>query len=456
MTILMAIVLVGLVAVATLEVMIFRTEREKIEEEREDAERIRDLVLESERRTAEFVANRTEGLNASQERRFAELAAKEAENDARTLERLSAGLSAIREETGKGLNEATSILVKGMESGAENQRRTTQTLTENLLQIRTATAEKLAEIRKDMSEKLDASLNKRLDESFEKVSSQLSLLHKSLGELGEMSSGIESLNKTLSNVKTRGTWGEVMLGSLMENVLSPSQYERNAKPNPSSREVVEFAVKIPSKDEDGAFVYLPIDSKFPSDAYSALLEAGESGTPDDRKKAEKEFERRILDEAKKISEKYVHPPYTTDFAIMFLPAESIYAEAMRIDGLAQECQSKHRVIVASPSTTTALLNSLQVGFAAVAVSKKTSEIRKLLSAVKAQYEKLDSLVEKTRKQLDTASRSADELKKRTEIIRKKLVSAEDMTADDSERLLMDDSSAYELVAPDDEPGIMNS
>ena len=405
---------------------------------------ILEQIRSSERNVEETVVKTADRNDGRTEARLSSLSSSVDRMKTETSDRISEGFSSMREETGNSLKETTSLLSQTLKAEAESREVISETLTKNLERIGKMTEDKLSEIRKDVSDKLDSSLNRRLDESFEKVSSQLSLLYRSLGELGEMSSGIASLNKTLSNVKNRGTWGEIRLGSVIEDVLAPSQYERNVRTNPKSQDVVEFALKIPSRDSDASWIYLPVDSKFPTDAYSAVVSASESGDAEAVKKAEKELERRILDEAKKISEKYLNPPVTTDFAVMFLPSESLYAEVMRIDGLAQRCQVERRVVIASPSTTAALLNSLQVGFAAVAVSRKTSEIRNLLSAVKAQYEKLDDLVDKVRKQIEQTSKNADELKKRTGMIRKKLASAGEMSPEDAERMIAGDSdSVYE-------------
>lgn len=402
--------------------------------------RLSDEIRSSSRAVEETIGKAANWNDSRMESRISALASSSEAARSETSDRIGKGFAMMRDETGKSLSEMTSLLSQTLKAEAESRAGISEVLSENLARIGKATEDKLSEIRRDVSDKLDSSLNRRLDESFEKVSSQLSLLYRSLGELGEMSSGISTLNRTLSNVKNRGTWGEIRLGSVIEDVLAPSQYERNVRTVPKSQDVVEYAVKIPARDSSSDFVYLPIDSKFPSDAYSAVLAASEAGDAEGRKTALKELERRILEEAKKISGKYVNPPVTTDFAVMFLPSESLYAEVMSIDGLAQRCQVERRVLIASPSTTAALLNSLQVGFAAVAVSRKTAEVRNLLAAVKAQYEKFDDLAEKMRKQIETASRSADELKKRTEIIRKKLSSAEDMSPEDSDRLLIEDAA----------------
>ena len=318
---------------------------------------------------------------------------------------------------------------------SDSQEKLRMTLSDNLEKIQAITEKKLSDIQMDMAEKLDSSLNKRLDESFEKVGSQLSQLYKSLGELSEMSDGISSLNRTLSNVKTRGTWGEIQLGALLEDVLDPSQYEANVKIKTNSDDLVEFAVKMPSKEEDGTFVYLPIDSKFPMDRYEEILRASEEGNTDDVSRAVKALEQRIKLEARTIRDKYVTPPKTTDFAILFLPTESLYAEVIRIPGLMAYCQNEVRVLIAGPTTLAALLNSLKVGFRNVALSKKTAEIRKMLEAVKTQYEKLDELIDVSKRKLEAAMSANEDLQKRAGIINKKLSKIGELSMEESDRLL---------------------
>lgn len=318
---------------------------------------------------------------------------------------------------------------------AESQEKLRDTLSDNLEKMQGITERKLSDIQRDMSEKLDASLNKRLDESFERVSTQLSQLYKSLGELSEMSDGISSLNRTLSNVKTRGTWGEIQLGALLSDVLDASQYEANVKIKSNTDDLVEFAIRIPSKEEDGSIIYLPIDSKFPMDRYEEILRASEAGDAEAVNRAVKDLEQRMKLEARTIRDKYVTPPKTTDFAILFLPTESLYAEVIRIPGLMSYCQNEVRVLIAGPTTLAALLNSLKVGFKNVALSKKTAEIRKMLEAVKTQYGKLDELIDQSKRKLEAAMSANDELQKRTGIIIRKMSKIGELDMAESDELL---------------------
>ena len=340
------------------------------------------------------------------------------------MERIDRSVTGNMQSTARNLADVSEKLDQRMidllKENAGGQEKMIRTLTENLDRIQHSTEEKLTGIQNDVNKKLDISLNKRLDESFEKVSTQLSELYKSLGELSEMSDGISSLNKTLSNVKTRGTWGEIQLGSILEETMQEGQFVRNIKLRKDSDDMVEFAVRIPSKEDSTEVIYLPIDSKFPVDRYNCVVDASATGDKEALDKAVRELAQRIKEEARTIRDKYIVPPVTTDFAIMFLPTEAMYAEVLRINGLAEYCQNNYRVVISGPSTITALLNSLRIGFANLALNKKTAEVRKMLQAVKTQYGKLDELIEQTRKKLDAAVVSTDRLKERTAKIQKSM------------------------------------
>ena len=337
---------------------------------------------------------------------------------------LQQNLDKITENSNKNFNnissEFNSKLVEVIKENKQSQGDMQTLLQRNLQNIQEATDKRLSHIQDDVNKKLDNSLNERLDKSFDRVAKQLSDLYQSLGQLNEMQGDIDSLNKTLSNVKTRGTWGEIQLEKILEETMREGQYEKNFRAKKGSRDVVEFALKIPSKEDDGTFIYLPIDSKFPADTYNKIVEASLNGDKEGIETATKELAARIKDEAKDIADKYIEPPVTTDFAIMFLPTESMYAEVLKINGLAEECQTKYRVVISGPSTITALLMSLQIGFRNLVLAKKTEEVRNILEAVKAQYKKLNELVDKTNSQLERAMKSTGELKSRTEQIQKRM------------------------------------
>jgi len=294
-----------------------------------------------------------------------------------------------------------------------------KSIAEGLSTIQEATDRKLTEIQKNVDAKLDKNLNERLDESFKQVGERLESLYKSLGELKSLESGVVNLNKTLSNVKARGVYGEMALENILANILDNSQYDTNVATKPRSAERVEFAVKIPDKDNKG-FIYLPIDSKFPADIYGKVLEAAENADTVALKLAITELKTRIKKEALTIRDKYIAPPHTTDFAIMFLPTEGLYSEVLRIDGLVEECQEKCKIVIAGPTTLTALLNSLSVGFKYLTVNKKSEEIMKLLGNFKGQFEKFNDLITRTQNRISDAQRAADQLRDRSSMIQKKL------------------------------------
>lgn len=295
-----------------------------------------------------------------------------------------------------------------------------KTLNDNLDSIRKLNERKLTELQSSVNDKLDKSLNERLDTSFSKITDHLSELYKSLGELSKMSSDISNLNRSLANVKVRGTWGEAQLRDIIRETMVNSQYEENIVTKPGSNDPVEFAIKIPSKDNDRDYILLPIDSKFPLDRYNDVINASESGDKQQLLAAIKQLEIRVKEEARKIRDKYIAVPVTTNFAVMYLPTESLYAEVLRINGLAELCQNQYGVIIAGPTTITALLNSLRVGFQNLTLSKKTDEVQKLLVAIKDQFFKMDELIDKAQKKIAAASDANEQLAKRSGMIQKRL------------------------------------
>lgn len=278
----------------------------------------------------------------------------------------------------------------------------------------------LREIRSLVDEKLQESLDKRLGESFKLVSDQLEAVHKGLGEMQSLAISVGDLKKVLSNVKTRGVWGEIYLGNLLSDMLSPEQYAENIATIPNSSERVEFAMKLPGKFGDSKPVWLPIDAKFPQESYLRLTEALEKGDKVAADIAGKQLEDRIKLEAKKIHDKYVMPPYTTDFAILFLPTESLYAEIARRPGLLNELQGKYRINVAGPSTMAAMLNSFSLGFRTLAIEAHTEEIWETLNIVKTEFNRFGELLDKTRKKIEEAGQSIDNVSGKTRKIEQRL------------------------------------
>lgn len=295
----------------------------------------------------------------------------------------------------------------------------------------------LDNIRETVDEKLQKTLEERITQSFKTVSDRLEQVHKGLGEMQTLASGVGDLKKVLSNVKTRGILGEIQLGSILEQILSPEQYEENVKTRASGNERVEFAVKMPGSGDD--FVYLPIDAKFPGDTYEALMNAYETGDKALVDAASKNLENAVKKAAKDIHDKYIEPPYTTDFAIMFLPFEGLYAEVVK-SGLTEKLQRDYKVNMAGPTTMAALLNSLQMGFKTLAIQKRSSEVWKVLAAAKTEFGKFQIVIEKTQQRLNQANEELDKLVGvRTRSINRTLKSISDMgDGEDSSKYLLDE------------------
>ena len=345
--------------------------------------------------------------------------------------------AAQRQDVSNSLSAMSEKLEKMTKENYEINAKITAAIAQSLTQIRTENSEKLEQIRLTVDEKLNETLTKRLDSSFKTVSEQLENVYKSLGEMKILSSGVTenvtSLNRILTNVKARGTWAEVQLEGLLEQTI-PTMFVKNYSPN-ATREVVEFAVKIPSGDDKSSFTYLPIDSKFPVEDYIRLCSAADSGDSAGVEAARKALEARVIAQAKDVK-KYINEPATTPFAIMYLATEGLYGEIIGSkNGIAERCQNEFRVMIAGPSTITALLNSLSVGFRAMAINEKAKEIRKLLAAAKTQYEKFGIVLEKARKKIDEAGKTLDDAQTRNEQIQKRLRSVEEIEQSEAEKIL---------------------
>ena len=300
--------------------------------------------------------------------------------------------------------------------------------------IQANNASQLEEMRKTVDEKLHATLEQRLGDSFKLVSERLELVHKGLGEMQSLAAGVGDLKKVLSNVKTRGTWGEVQLEALLDQVLTAEQYEKNVATRPNSNERVEFAIRLPGRDESRP-VWLPIDAKFPMEDYQRLVDAQERADPLAVELAAKALEMRLRDEAKKIRDKYIEPQYTTDFALLYLPTEGLYAEALRRAGLADGLQRDFRISIAGPTTLAALLNSLQMGFRTLAIEKRSSEVWGVLGAIKTEFGKFGEALDATRKKLEQATKSIESAGVRTRQIERKLKGVEALPMDEAQAKL---------------------
>tara|TARA_B110000967_G_scaffold11207_1_gene10985 strand:+ start:404 stop:1750 length:1347 start_codon:yes stop_codon:yes gene_type:complete len=317
----------------------------------------------------------------------------------------------------------------------ENIKNVEKTIEKNLKSIREDNTIQLGEMRKTVDEKLQTTLEKRLGESFKQVSDRLEQVHKGLGEMRNIATGVGDLKKVLSNVKTRGVLGEYQLENILEQILTPNQYAKNVATKKGSQANVEFALKLPGK-EAGKELWLPIDSKFPIEDYDRLLDAFDKGDKEVIESAQKVLLKKIESFAKSISEKYIDPPHTTDFGIMFLPVESLYAEVLRHPGLFEILQTKYKITVTGPTTLSALVNSLQMGFRTLAVQKRSSEVWDILKAVKFEFKEFSGVLTKVHKQLNTASGTLDTLRTtRTNVMERKLKDVETFTALESKEIL---------------------
>ena len=299
-----------------------------------------------------------------------------------------------------------------------------------------STEKRLDEMRLMVEEKLQKTLNERIGQSFELVRTQLENVQRGLGEMKNLAEDVGGLKKVLGNVKTRGTFGEIQLGALLEQMLSPEQYEANVKTRKNATEFVEFAIKLPGKDNGKDIVYLPIDAKFPKDVYEQYIDAYEEGDASLMESTSKQLEITIKRMAKDIRDKYIEPPYTTDFAILFLPFESIYAEVIRRTALVETLQKDFKIVVTGPTTLGAILNSLQMGFRTLAIQKRTSEVWSVLGAVKTEFGKFGGMLEKVQKNLQNAGDQLEEVMgKRTRAIERKLRQVEALPTEESQKML---------------------
>jgi DNA recombination protein RmuC len=357
-----------------------------------------------------------------------------------------------REEVTTSLKEFSEILVKTLnEMGESNQQKFDGLKTaveEKLKAIQEDNAKQLEQMRATVDEKLQGTLERRLSESFKQVSERLEQVYKGLGEMQALATGVGDLKKVLTNVKTRGTWGEVQLGAMLEQVLTPEQYALNVATKDGG-ERVEFAVKLPGRGEDkDEIVWLPIDAKFPVEDYQRLMDAQEKADPDLAEVASKQLENRIKQCASDICGKYLNPPRTTDFGILFLPTEGLFAEVIRRSGLTEYVQRECRVVIAGPTTLWSILNSLQLGFKTLAIQKRSSEVWNLLAAVKTDWTKYGEILDKVQKKLHEASDTIEKAQARTRVIGRKLKNVQELPASEAQTVLMIDSGTDNL---DDEP-----
>ena len=370
----------------------------------------------------------------------AHLARGDREEHARTLDRLAKALAGqlgqLSRLQGQQLEAFALQLSRLTQSNEQRFEQLRQSVETRLGAIQSENASKLDEMRRTVDEKLHATLEQRLGESFRLVSERLERVHKGLGEMQALAAGVGDLKKVLTNVKTRGMWGEVQLAALLEQMLVPEQFQANVATRPGSSERVEFAIRLPGQGHtaDGP-VWLPIDAKFPVEDYQRLIDAQERADLAAVESAAKALETRLREEARTIRDKYIEPPCTTDFAILYLPTEGLYAEALRRPGLAEALQRECRVSLAGPSTLAALLNSLQMGFRTLAIERRSSEVWAVLGAVKTEFGKFGDALESTRKKLEQATRSIESAGVRTRQIERRLKSVEALPAPEAQARL---------------------
>ena len=376
------------------------------------------------------------------------------EEQAQALDRLAKTLSVqvgqLGTLQGQQLEAFAAQLARLTQSNEQRFEQLRQSVEARLGAMQNDNANKLEEMRKTVDEKLHATLEQRLGDSFKLVSERLELVHKGLGEMQTLAAGVGDLKKVLTNVKTRGTWGEVQLEALLDQVLTAEQYEKNVITRPGSNERVEFAIRLPGGEmggNDKKPVWLPIDAKFPMEDYQRLIEAQERAEPVAVELAAKALEQRLRLEAKTIREKYVEPPATTDFAILYLPTEGLYAEALRRSGLADSLQRDYRISIAGPTTLAALLNSLQMGFRTLAIEKRSSEVWGVLGAIKTEFGKFGEALDATRKKLEQATKSIESAGVRTRQIERKLKGVEALPAAEAQARL---GALEEIEAVEDE------
>lgn len=405
---------------------------------RDEASRSRQEAAEAQARLRAELAQTMRGFGDDQRAQAQTLATQlgaRQEESARALvaqnDRLTAGFRELAADARVGREEAAETLLRFGQTLAQQLTALADANTQRVAELRdsvqtrlkemqTDNANKLEEMRRTVDEKLHATLEARLGESFKQVSERLEQVHRGLGEMATLATGVGDLKRVLTNVKTRGGWGEVQLEALLEQLLTPEQFARNVKTRPGSDALVDFAIRLPGRAEQGPPVWLPVDAKFPREDYERLLDASERGDLPAIEAAGRALESAVRAQAKSIRDKYLEPPHTTDFALMFLPTEGLYAEVLRRPGLSDSLQRDCRVTIAGPSTLTALLNSLQMGFRTLAIEKRSSEVWKVLGAVKTEFAKFGDSLEAVRKKLEQAGKEIDQTGVRTRAIQRQL------------------------------------
>ena len=444
-TLLILLLVLVAVAVVLLAVLVLRRPETRIGDLLERA------LRDEQREGRGELREQLEGLSRAQDARIDGFARNLADLSTRTDQRLDVLRDTLTEDARKGRTEsaesqqrfADALGLRLNELTQRNEQRIGEmraTLEGRLKELQADNAQKLEQMRATVDEKLQATLTQRLDASFSLVSERLEAVQRGLGEMQQLATGVGDLKRVLSNVKDRGGWGEVQLENLLEQVLTAEQFARSVRVRPDSNEAVDFAIRLPGRQDGDVPVWLPIDAKFPREDYEKLIEAQERGDTDAMRTAATQLERAIKVQAKSINEKYVVPPHTTDFAVLFLATEGLYAEAIRRPGLVDALQRDHRIVIAGPTTLAALLNSLQMGFRTLAIEKRSSEVRVLLGAVKTEFGKFATVLEKAHSQFDTVQNSIKQAGVRTRAIERQLRGVEALPGEETQKLLGSDEA----------------
>jgi DNA recombination protein RmuC len=370
---------------------------------------------------------------------------------AQTMQQQLTGMAGSQNEQMKHFGERLANLTQTSEQRLEAVRASVE---QRLDMLRTENAKKLDEMRATVDDKLQATLEQRLGQSFKQVSDRLEQVHKGLGEMQTLAAGVGDLKKVLTNVKSRGGWGEVQLGALLAEMLTPGQYAQNVATRPGSRERVEYAVKFPGRGDDGEPCWLPIDAKFPLEDYQRLQEAIERADIVAVEASRKALETFFKAEAKSIRDKYVEPPHTTDFAILFVPTEGLYAEAVSRPGLADGLQREFRVMLAGPMNLAAMLNSLQLGFRTLAIEARSTEVWRVLGAVKTEFGKFGEILARTKERLDQVGKTLDDAGRKSTTIARKLRDVEALPEAEADRLLTGEAGGIVDLEPDADPTLL--
>lgn len=427
------IILACVIVVAILQILLLLKKSEKL-----DTDNILSPISQAFERAERFTSNEL-GKNRDESSQQSRMTREELGGAVKTellayAQTMHESLKQISDEQTRHLNsfvEQISNLNNSQTLQAEQLR---NKIEEKLINLQKDNSEQLEKMRQTVDEKLQGTLEKRLTESFQLISDRLESVHKGLGEMQVLANGVGDLKKVLTNVKTRGTWGEVQLGAMLEQVLTIDQYEANVSTK-GTAERVEYAVKIPSKNSDQEIVWLPIDAKFPMESYSRLVDAQDNADAVGAETALKELEQRIKQCANDISKKYISPPNTTDFAILYLPTEGLFAEVTKRANLVDVVQRDYRVVFAGPTTLWSILNSLQMGFRTLAIEKRSSEVWNTLAAVKSEWMKYGDALDKVKKKLEEASNSIDQAQVRTRAVGKKLREVQELPGSQADNIL---------------------